>query len=290
MVRSRGSFLLVAIAIAVLARDARAGVVVFTESEPSKAAEGAKDKAAKPRYQGQFSVEGDRVRLQGTSNEADGVAEGTVLFQPKPEALIFLDAGDKSYMEMTRADAKRIGASIEAARTQMQAQLEKMTPEQRAVVEQAMASAGGAAMGKAGKPKKAPEPAKASATGASDKVGPYSCRVFDVTRGGKKIAEACVSSWADVGFSQADVDGLKKLATFQHQLFTEVNVEGFEAAPGAEAFEVMDQLQGFPVRVRTVGGKQPIAMRVVKIERKPLDAKVFDIPAGYTKRSMAEEE
>jgi hypothetical protein len=280
----RESLLLIAIGVAVLAGDATAGVVVHTESEAPKG--GAKD--AKPRYQGEFYVEGDRVRLQGTSREADGVAEGTVLFRPKPEALIFLDANEKSYMEMTRDDAKRIGASIEAARSQMAAQLDKMTPEQRAIVEQAMAGVGG--VGKGPKPKKAHEPAKATATGASDKVGEWTCKVYDVSRGTTKIAEACVASWGDLGFTQADVDGLRKLSAFQHQLFTEVNVEGFDAAPGTEAFEVMDQVQGFPVRVRTVATKQPLAMHVVKVERKPLDAKLFEVPAGYTKRAMDEEE
>ena len=39
MARVRGSFLLLAMGVALLARDARAGVVVFTESEPPKGAD-----------------------------------------------------------------------------------------------------------------------------------------------------------------------------------------------------------------------------------------------------------
>jgi hypothetical protein len=214
-----------------------------------------------------------------------------VLFRSKPESLVFLNASDKSYMEMTRADAKRIGAAIEGARNQMQAQLQKMTPEQRAIFEQAMAGVGGGALAKAGKPKKAPEPAKVIATGTSDKVGDYSCKGYEVVRGGKKIAEACVAPWSDLGFAQADVEGLRKLAAYQQQLFAEVNFEGLDSAPGAEAFEVMEQLGGFPVRVKTlVEGKPPLSMRVVKVERKDLDPKLFEIPAGYSKRDMATEE
>ena len=118
----------------------------------------------------------------------------------------------------------------------------------------------------------------------------YACRVFDVLRGGKKIADTCVASWADLGFAQADVEGLHKMAAFQRQLFAEVNLAGMESAPGSEAFEVMDQLQGFPVRVSTlVEGKPPLSMRVVKVERKDIDPKLFDVPKGYAKREMAAE-
>lgn len=294
MQRVRGSFLWVAIVAATaFAREASAGVVVFTASEAPKAAapQAGKPSAGKPQYEGQFFVEGDRVRLQGTSTEVDGSSEGTVLFRSKPESLVFLNAGDKSYMEMTRADAKRIGAAIESARNQMQAQLQKMTPEQRAIFEQAMAGVGGGALAKAGKPKKAPEPAKVVATGSSDKVGDFACKGYDVLRGGKKIAEACVTPWADLGFAQADVEGLRKLAAYQQQLFAEVNFEGLDSAPGAEAFEVMEQLGGFPVRVKTlVEGKPPLSMRVVKVERKDIDPKLFEIPPGYSKRDMAAEE
>lgn len=295
MQRVRGWFLLPAIAVALVAGEARGGVVVHTESEPAAKPAGAAPGAAKakqaPRYEGQFFVEGDRVRLQGTSNEADGASEGTVLFRTSPEVLIFLNSGDKSYMEMTRADAKRIGSAIENARKQMQAQLQKMTPEQRAVFEQAMAGVGGAELAKASKPKKAPEPAKVVATGSSDKVGDWACKSYDVLRGSKKVAEACVAAWADLGFTQADVEGLRKLAAYQQQLFNEVNLEGFSSAPGSEAFEVMEQLGGFPVRVRTlIDGKPPVAMRVVKVDRKAIDPKLFEVPAGYSKRDMAAEE
>lgn len=282
---------LVIVAVAALAGRAEGGVVVFTASESPKAAPAGKAKADAPQYEGQFYVDGDRVRLQGTSTEADGSSEGTVLFRTEPETLIFLSAGDKSYMEMTQADAKRIGGAIESARKQMQAQLQKMTPEQRAIFEQAMQGAGTAALAKPMQPRKAVEPAKVVATGSSDKVGDFACKGYEVLRGGKKIAEACVASWGDLGFAQADVDGLRKLAAYQQQLFAEVNFEGLESAPGAEAFEAMQQLGGFPVRVRTlVEGKEPLVMRVTKVERKDLDPKLFEVPAGYTKRDMAAED
>jgi hypothetical protein len=124
------------------------------------------------------------------------------------------------------------------------------------------------------------------ATGASDTISGHACRGFDIVRGTKKIADACVASWAELGLAPADVEGLRKLAAFQQQMFAELNLGGMDAAPGVEAFEVMDQIQGFPVRVRSlVAGKRPIVMRVLQVERKDVDPKLFQVPPGYTKRN-----
>jgi len=295
MQRRWGRFSTVVLAVtAVLACAARAGagVVIVTESEtPDAAQKGApaakpkpKSRGAETRYKGQLYVEGDRVRMHGTSSDAEGVVEGTVIFRAKPEALLVLNDDEKSYFEITRADAQRIGSAIDTARSQMQAQLEKMPPEQRAMIEQAMEGMGAGALAKAAKPRAPLEPARAVASGGSDTVGAYACRGYDIVRGGKKIAEACVASWSDLGLAPADVDGLRKLAAFQQQMFAEVNWEGMDAAPGAEAFEVMEQINGFPVRVRSIiAGKPPVVMRVVKVERRDLEPTLFQPPAGYAK-------
>lgn len=289
--RHAGIRLVTTVALAALAGAADAAVVVVTESEgpAAPAAQGAKP--ARPQHRGTMYVDGDRVRIDGSTDTKDGEMEGTVLFRAQPESFVFLNAGDKSYTEMTREDAKRIGGAIENARKQMQAQLAKMPPEQRKVVEQAMAGMGGDVLMKAPPPKKAVEPAKAVANGTTDKVADRACKGFDITRGGKKIAEACVASWTDLGLSAQDVTGLRKMTVFQQQMMADVNFEGMQTAPGAEAFEVIDQINGFPLRVRTAGdGKRAQGMKVTKIERKDVDPKLFQVPQGWTKKDLAAEE
>lgn len=268
-------------------------VVVVTESETPAPAPGAAKPAAaaKPQYRGTMYVDGDRVRIEGTNATKDGDMEAIVLFRPQPESFVYLDAGEKSYTEMTRDDVKRVGAAIDTARKQMQAQLAKMPPEQRKVIEQAMAGMGTEALLKPQAPKTPLEPAKAVANGSTDKVADRACKGYDVTRGGKKIAEACVAPWSDLGMSAKDVDGLRKMTTFQQQMLSEVNFEGLQAAPGAEAFEVIDQINGFPLRIKTgMNGKRPMSMKVVKIERKDVDPKLFQVPQGWTKKEFAAEE
>lgn len=272
---------------------ASGAVVVLTESETPAPAPGAAKpaSAAKPQYRGTMYVDGDRVRIEGISATKDGDMEATVIFQPQPEAFVYLDASDKSYTAMTRDDVKKVGVAIDSARKQMQAQLAKMPPEQRKVVEQAMAGMGTESLMKDPGPKKAAEPAKAVANGTTDKVAERACKGYDITRGGKKIAEACVASWADLGMAAKDVDGLRKMTAFQQQMLSEVSFEGLQAAPGAEAFEVIDQINGFPMRIKTgMEGKRPMSMRVVKIERKDVDQKLFQAPQGWTKKEFAAEE
>lgn len=287
MQRARGWFL-TAVVLTAFAGSADAAVVVLTESETTAPSAQGAAKPAKPQYRGTMYLDGERVRIEGTSATKDGEMEGTVLFRAQPESFVFLDAGKKSYTEMTREDAKRIGGAIDSARKQMQAQLAKMSPEQRKVVEQAMAGMGGDVLLKAAPPKQSVEPAKAVANGTTDKVADRACKGFDVTRGGKKIAEACVASWGDLGVSAKDVEGLRKMTAFQQQMLAEVNFDGLQAAPGAEAFEVIDQIQGFPLRVKTgLDGKRPMAMRVVRIERKDVDPKLFTVPQGWTKKDIS---
>ena len=287
MQRARGWFL-TAVVLTAFACAADAAVVVLTESETTAPSAQGAAKPAKPQYRGTMYLDGERVRIEGTSATKDGEMEGTVLFRAQPESFVFLNAENRSYTEMTREDAKRIGGAIDSARKQMQAQLAKMSPEQRKVVEQAMAGMGGDVLLKAAPPKKAVEPAKAVANGTTDRVADRACKGFDVTRGGKKIAEACVASWGDLGVSAKDVEGLRKMTAFQQQMLAEVNFDGLQAAPGAEAFEVIDQIQGFPLRVKTgLDGKRPMAMRVVRIERKDVDPKLFTVPQGWTKKDIS---
>jgi hypothetical protein len=269
------------------ARDAAAGVVIVTESEPpagTKAAQAGKS-SGDTRYSGRLYVDGDHVRMEGASRQGDEISSGTILYRPDPEALLVLNPERKSYFEMTRADAKRIGGAIDAARAQMLAQMQKLTPEQRAAFQQALDGFGAGDLAK-GKAKTPPEPAKAVATGSSDTIDGHPCRGYDVMRGARKLAEACVASWQELGLAPGDVDGLRKLAAFQEQMFSDVNLGNRDAAPGSEAFEVMDQIKGLPLRVRSfVDPKRPVVMRVVRVDRKDIDPKLFQVPAGYTRRT-----
>lgn len=268
-------------AVLALATPVRAGVVILTESDdPRDGAPGAKTTGGEEqRIQGRLLVQGDDVRMEGAHSDRGSKAKSTILFRGGTETFIVLDEEQRSYFEITRADAKRLGAALEEARSRMQAQLGKMSPEQRAMVERAMGNLTGASTSAS-----KPEPVKAVATGATDEVRGRSCREYDLVRGTKKIGGACVASWSALGLAPDDLQGLRKLAAFQREMLEQVSWLA-DAAAGSDAFAMMDEVGGFPVRVRTEQNGEPVVMQVIGIERQEIDPKTFAIPPGYTKRA-----
>jgi hypothetical protein len=270
-------------ALVTAAPPALAGVVIVTESEEAKEAAGqGKPARGATKIDGRLFVQGDDVRMEGSHSDREGTAKGALLFRAASDTLVVLDDNERSYFEMTRADAKRLASTIDTARSQMQAQLDKLPPEQRAMLEQAMGGLGGAPADTASKP----EPLRAVPTGRSDEVAGRACREFDLLQGKKSVGRACVATWDALGLAPGDLAGLRKLAAFQRELAEQARLPGVEAAPGSEVFELMDAVGGFPVRVRTTHEGEPVVMRVVDIERRQLDPKTFQVPAGYARGKM----
>ncbi|MEW6272218.1 MAG: hypothetical protein AB1689_23290 [Thermodesulfobacteriota bacterium] len=287
--RSWSSVVLLVAALAVPCA-ARAGVVIVTESEPpakeaASAGEARKASARKGdlHLTGRLYASGKDVRLQGTRTDGDGKESGTVLFRGASDTIVVLNDRERTYFEISRADAKRLASSLESVRAQIRAQLETMSPEDRAAVEQAMQEFGGLGNGGAKKP---PQPIKAVATGRTSEVEGRPCRQFDVQRGGKRIAEACVASWRDVGLEPDDLAGVRELAAFQRDVLEQVDWEGLESAPGSEVFELMEEIGGVPVRVRTMHEGKPIVVRVIDVQRKDIDPELFRVPTGYERTTL----
>jgi hypothetical protein len=254
---------------------AGAGVVIVTESEDT-----AKKDAL--RLIGRLYASGRDVRLQGTRSDAEGKASGTVVYRGATDTVVVLNDDQRTYFEITRADAKRLASAVDSARAQIRAQLENLSPEDRAAVEQAMEQFGGLG----GEEKKKPAPIKAVATGKSSEVGGRSCRQFDVLRGNERIAEACVAPWREVGLQPDDLAALRQLAAFQRDVLQELDWEGLDEAPGAEVFELMEEIGGIPVRVRTMHEGKPLVLRVIDVQRKDVDPKLFKVPPGYERTAL----
>src|SRR3954463_1245655 len=75
----------------------------------------------------QIQIEKDRMRA-----EADAQ---TVVFDGVKQVLWLINDGRKSYSEMAKADADRMGGQLNDAMAKMQDQLNSLPPEQRAQIE-----------------------------------------------------------------------------------------------------------------------------------------------------------
>lgn len=279
------------LAIAVLwlgglvAAPAYAGVELQTEttvqgSSPSGGAVAGKALA------GRLLIDGDRVRIEGIPGGASRHA-GAMVFRPDRQVLWVLDESDRQYVEMSPATAQAMRSTMDAARARMKEELGKMKPEQRAMVERAMKAQGLPLDAAAPAGATAAEPIAVKPTGKSDSVAGVACREFEVVRGKAKVAETCVAAWATVGVAKGDLDGLRKLALFQNEIFTKVGFQGVAGPAPNDSFAMMDQLDGLPIRIRTFrDGALASETRVVKVGRREVDASLFELPAGYKPRAL----
>ncbi|HYC23500.1 MAG TPA: DUF4412 domain-containing protein, partial [Candidatus Bathyarchaeia archaeon] len=245
------------------------------EARPGQAGQ-AGSEAPRP---GRILLDGDRMRVE---TDAGATREGkpfVIIFLADQGKEILLDDTDRSYVEIDRAAMSQVKSQIDAALAQAKAEMAKMPPAQRAEMEKLLAANAPAG-------RSAPPAVEVKPTGQSDKVSGFACRVVDVMQGTRKTAEACVADWSTVGLVPADVAALRKATELSADLLS--GVAG-PAAQRNDSFGLLGKLDGLPVRVRSSGeGGREVETRVVKIEKRDIDAKLFAPPAGYTRKSLAQ--
>jgi len=214
-----------------------------------------------------------QVQIEATRMRTDMVgpngAVQAMIFDGGKQVLYIVDPARKTYMEMTKADADRLGAQVQGAMAQMQAQLEKLPPAQRAQMEAMLKGRGGAAM--------VPQ----STRTGSDKVGRWTCDKYDLTQGGQKIGEVCSVNPTALGFGATDFEVMGQMAAFYSAMAPQM--------PGQlPAVSGIGQggTSGFPVRtVMTIQG-QTTTTEVVEAGRQTFADSLFAVPAGFTKQDM----
>ena len=228
---------------------------------------------------GRILLDGDRMRVETDAGATRGGKPFVIIFLADQGKEILLDDADRSYVEIDRAAMSQVKSQIDAALVQAKAEMEKMPPAQRAEMEKLLAPNAPAG-------KNAPPAVEVKPTGRSDKVSGFACRVVDVVQGTRKTAEACVADWSTVGLVPADVAALRKATELSADLLS--GVAG-PAAQRNDSFGLLGKLDGLPVRVRSSGeGGREVETRVVKIEKRDIDAKLFEPPPGYTRKNLAQ--
>jgi hypothetical protein len=201
--------------------------------------------------------------------EADGPTR-TMLRDADAKKLFIIDHQKKLVLVITEEDSKAQEEKQAAFRAQMQAQLAKMPPEQRARMEQTM-------LGQAdGKPvvysyeKKKTPPRKLSG---------FTCQDYAIKREGQSAGEGCYASWKDVGLSAEE--------------FKSVMVKVMPKGPGGpmgQSMEAADSAPGFPVYRQHVNaeGVMTAETTLKSISKTALAAENFELPKGYAEKTMAE--
>lgn len=193
-------------------------------------------------------------------------ATNVMIFDGGKQVLYFVDPARKTYTEMTKADVDRVSAQLQGAMAQMQAQLEKLPPAQRAQME---------AMMKGGVKAVALQP-----TG-SDKVGSWTCDKYDLTQDGQKFGEVCMVNPTTLGFGATDFDVMRQMGAFYSAMAPLMPTQ----LPGVSAIDQRGS-SDFPVKTVIMMGQGQMTTEVIEAGRRTFPDSLFAVPAGFTKQDL----
>lgn len=254
-------FLIGCCVAALLVAPAAAGVVVQMEASGS-GSEGDMET---------LYAQGEMVRMDQKGPRRG--KEMTMIF--RDQTMWFLDH-DKKVAQMI--DKEGIAALSEQLNAVMK-QMESMPAEQRAMMEKMM------------KGRMPGQPAERRLeTGGSDKVAGYDCTVHTLYAGDLMRWEACTAPEGSVPEMAEAMPAFKAMAEFAQEMQKAVQ-QGPLAAMVDNPFNDLDELKGFPVRSRVYDrdGKLLHETTLKSVEKKNVEASMFEIPKDYEVKDMKEQ-
>jgi hypothetical protein len=199
----------------------------------------------------------------------------TVIFDGPRQVLYMVNSARKTYVEMTKAEVEQLGAQMSGMMAQAAKVLESMPPAQRAQVEAMMKGRGLAVGGPAAKPQ--------YQKGGTQKVGKWTCDVYEMTVDGQRAGEVCTVSPSALGFSPADFAVTRQMADFMRALSPQGADSVFQIGrPEEQGFS------GVPVRrVSNLLGREVVS-EVTDTRRQDVPDAAFTVPADFTKQAFGD--
>ena len=222
-------------------------------------------------------VEAGKLRVESKSPQGEEVV---MIFDQSKQVMWTIDRKSGAYFEMTAADVQKMGQSMgqamgqmAEAMKQMEADMAKMPPEQRARMEQMMKQ-----------PMVMAQPAAPQITvqekSQGEKAGQYVCTLYDVLTNGQRTQEVCAAPLDQALLQPPEYQTFQAMAEFYEPLRR-------NAPQGGWGVSGTSQIKGFPVRWRSYQGDKVVSeWEVVRAERRDLDSSLFTLPAGLKKTEM----
>lgn len=192
---------------------------------------------------------------------------------------LYVDHREKSYVVMDEAMINEVSAQISDAMKQMEEELARMPPEQRAMVEQMMKGRMGEMMGQQDT---APAPPRVEAAG-SGKWQSRTCRQYAIFEGGQKTQEVCAAKLDQIDGGDEVMAAFREMANYITKLTESMPMNVHE---GINPGELMDQIDGFPVL--TTDYENGVIVRKSSLDsvtEKNLEQGLFAAPDGYRREN-----
>jgi len=251
--------------LALLAPAAWAGVIVEMEVIDSGS-------PGKPSSE-VFYAQGEMARMDPHSGGDS--ADMSMIF--KDQTMWFIDNKKKVCQKIDKEGMAELSVQLDEITRQMA----NLPPEQREMMEQMM---------KGKVPGMADGPSHRVEAGGLEQVGKYSCTVHTLYADEEKVWEVCAAD-ESVGDDIAEaMTAFRALSQFTDDL-QEMLQQGPFANMIQTPYNELDELGGFPVRVRTFNKKGEVVREstVKDITRREVEESVFAVPAGYKVKDLKDQ-
>ena len=263
-------FVLSCVVLALVCSAAGAGVVIEMEvKDPGSSDEVGTDT---------IYAQGEMARVDPHS--AVGGENISVVF--RDETLWIVDHDKRTCQKIDKKGMEQLSAELGGAMKQMEAELAKLPPEQRAMMEKMMKGKNPAGMGKEAPPRRIE-------AGAAEQVGEYSCTVKTLFSGDEKVWEVCAAEESAAGAAAEAMGAFRAMSRFTEEL-RDILQQGPLSEMMEMPFQDVNELGGFPVRSRTFANGQVVSETTLRsVTRQDLGDDVFSIPKGYKVKNLADE-
>lgn len=206
----------------------------------------------------------------------DAKDRNRMIFRGDKSLLWIIDDGKKSYEQFDKATIDQMADQMAGARSQMEARLAKLPPEQRAQAEAMMK-----------KYNRAPGSSESRTDyrkmGLTRVINGQLCTLYDHYSGKELEAHLWVAPYAALRLSPGDGAVFQKMGEFTEKLTTSMG------GSRKQDYIPLHELGGIPLFTQSLSnGKVTSESQVESVTRAPIPPGSFDLPAGYKAQPMPE--
>lgn len=190
-------------------------------------------------------------------NESDS---SWMLYDHGADTLFVVDEQRREYTPLNREAIETLAAEMSAARAEVERQIAKMTPEQKAMVEQMVGHS----------LDQKPAVLKFASSGERKTVNGYSCTVGRLVSEGRTYEEFCTAPPRAIGMPGSEYQAIRSMYALMSEL---QSASGFSG--GVPSYS---QLDGLPIEIKSRDGGVQVISRV---SHGDIDDRLFRLPEGY---------
>lgn len=218
-------------------------------------------------------IDKDKMRVETKGSDGDFA----FIFRGDKQLFWSIDYKNRTYVETTKEDLKKMTAHIQSAMKQMEEQLKNLPPEQRKQMEQMM-------QGQAKQQSQAPKTIyKKVASGVN--VSKWSCDKYEGLLEGKKVSELWTADWQKLGLSAEDFKVMQDMAEFFKGFSESISSSFYQV--GTEDWEKQQGYKGVPIKeIHYSGDKLIYKTELMDIRKMDFAPSSFEVPSGFKKEKM----